>query len=69
MEKQKKEQIDYEKRKYISPEIEVLFLKMEQGIAANSAVVTPGTTNGNTDPVNTEWEGSDDTSVDAPFFD
>ncbi|HFK5529507.1 TPA: hypothetical protein ACGZ99_003590 [Elizabethkingia anophelis] len=66
---QENEQPDNPKKEYTPPVMEVLFLEMEQGIAANSAATTPGTTNGNVDPVKTEWDGTSDTTVDAPFFD
>lgn len=68
-EEQKNDLPDKPKRKYMPPVLEVLYLEMEQGIAANSAAVAPGTTNGNVDPVKTDWEGTSDTTVDAPFFD
>ncbi|AQX85228.1 hypothetical protein I6H88_20225 [Elizabethkingia bruuniana] len=70
-EEQKNELPDKPKREYTPPVMEVVFLQMEQGIAAGSASasVTPGTTNGNVDPVKTDWEGTSDTTVDAPFFD
>ena len=70
-EEQKSDLPDNSKREYTPPVMEVVFLEMEQGIAAGSvsASVTPGTTNGNVDPVKTDWEGSDNTTVDTPFFD
>ncbi|AQX05136.1 hypothetical protein BAX97_16080 [Elizabethkingia meningoseptica] len=55
------------KKNYLSPKIEVIFVEMECGIAANSAAVSPGTVNGNTDQVQTDWNGNDDTTIIAPF--
>lgn len=49
---------------YIRPELEVIFVEMECGIAANSAAVVPPTGNGE---INTDWEGEDDTTIIAPF--
>lgn len=51
------------KKDYIPPTILVEFVEMEEGIASGSSSTTPPTTNGITDPVPTEWEGSDDTII------
>ncbi|MCL1690171.1 hypothetical protein CMU59_18405 [Elizabethkingia anophelis] len=56
-----------EKRKYISPILDVMIVEMECGIAANSAGVSPITVNGNTDEVQTDWNGNDDATIDVPF--
>ena len=56
-----------EKRKYISPTLDVMIVEMECGIAANSAAVLPPTVSGNTDQVQTDWNGNDDTTIDAVF--
>lgn len=56
-----------EKRKYISPTLEVMIVEMECGIAANSAAVSPATLNGNTDQIQTDWNGNDDTTINEPF--
>ncbi|WP_407500773.1 hypothetical protein [Elizabethkingia anophelis] len=58
---------NWEKRKYISPTLEVMIVEMECGIAANSAAVSPATLNGNTDQIQTDWNGNDDTIIDTPF--
>lgn len=56
------------KRKYISPVLEVVFIEMEQDIAAGSASVNVGVdVSGNASPVDTDWGGSDDTIIDTPF--
>ncbi|MCT3788640.1 hypothetical protein HZQ67_14820 [Elizabethkingia anophelis] len=55
------------KKDYIPPKIEVEIVEIEGGIAANSAAVSPQTVNGNTDEVQTDWEGNDDTSISRPF--
>ena len=56
-----------EKRKYVSPEIYVIQIEMESGVAAASASVTPVTVNGATDQIATEWEGTDDTTITTGF--
>ncbi|OPC52985.1 hypothetical protein BAY06_02385 [Elizabethkingia anophelis] len=56
-----------EKRKYISPTLDVMIVEMECGVAANSAAVSPATVGGNTDQVQTDWNGNDDTTINAPF--
>ncbi|MEN5133331.1 hypothetical protein [Elizabethkingia anophelis] len=58
---------NWEKRKYISPTLDVMIVEMECGIAANSAAVSPGTVGGNTDQVQTDWNGNDDTTIDTTF--
>lgn len=56
------------KREYISPVLEVVFIEMEQGIAAGSASVNVGVdVSGNANAVDTDWGGSDDTVIDTPF--
>ena len=40
---------------------------MEEGIAANSAAVSPGQVDGNTDLVNTDWQNSDDQTIGQGF--
>ena len=49
---------------YIRPELEVIFVEMECGIAANSAAVIPSTVE---TEIKTDWEGEDDTTIIAPF--
>jgi len=56
-----------EKKKYVSPEIDVIKIQMESGIAAASASVTPVTVNGAADQVVTDWEGTDDTTITTGF--
>ncbi|QQM27381.1 hypothetical protein [Elizabethkingia sp. M8] len=56
-----------EKRKYISPTLDVMIVEMECGIAANSAAVSPVTVGGKTDQVQTDWNGNDDTTISASF--
>ncbi|HCD9234057.1 TPA: hypothetical protein NEG48_001030 [Elizabethkingia anophelis] len=57
-----------DKKEYVAPSISVINVEMEQGIAAGSATVTPGVDiNGNIDSVNTDWGGSDTTTIDTPF--
>jgi len=58
---------NWEKRKYISPTLDVMIVEMECGIAANSTAVSPVTVDGNTDQVQTGWGGDDDTTINAPF--
>lgn len=58
---------NWEKRKYISPTLDVMIVEMECGIAANSAAVSPVTVGGETDQVQTDWNGNDDTTINAPF--
>ncbi|MCT4288144.1 hypothetical protein HZP25_15675 [Elizabethkingia anophelis] len=57
------------KKEYLTPKVEVTFVEMEQGIAAASATVSPVLTNGNTDPVATDWNTTEDNNVDveSPF--
>lgn len=55
------------KKVYLSPEISVIKIEMEEGIASGSATVTPAELNGNTDTVSTDWGGSDTTTIDTPF--
>ncbi|HFK5508255.1 MULTISPECIES: hypothetical protein [Elizabethkingia] len=52
---------------YKTPEVEVTLVEIEQGIAAGSASAMPNTTNGNTNAIQTNWNGNDDTSIDTPF--
>ncbi|HCD9234120.1 TPA: hypothetical protein NEG48_001093 [Elizabethkingia anophelis] len=64
---QKEEHLQQKKR-YESPEFSVIEVEMEEGIASGSATVSPGVDiNGNTDAVNTDWGGSDTTTIDTPF--
>ncbi|MCL1668180.1 hypothetical protein M2T82_08920 [Elizabethkingia ursingii] len=56
-----------EKKKYVSPEIAIIRIEMESGIAAASASVTPVTVNGASDQVPTDWEGTDDTTINTGF--
>ncbi|MCT3897381.1 hypothetical protein HZQ13_04645 [Elizabethkingia anophelis] len=69
MRKSKEEETKLEiKREYISPVLEVVFIEMEQAIAAGSASVNVGVDiNGNASAVDTDWGGSDDTIIDTPF--
>ncbi|WMC07361.1 hypothetical protein [Elizabethkingia anophelis] len=56
------------KKEYTSPILEVLYIEMEQGIAAGSASVNVSVdVNGNANHVDTDWGGSDDTTIDTPF--
>ena len=55
------------KKTYLSPEITVINIEMEEGVASGSATVTPVEVNGNTDTVSTDWGGSDTTTIDTPF--
>lgn len=55
------------KKKYISPMLDVMIVEMECGIAANSAAVYPATVDGNTDQVQTDWNGNDDTTINTSF--
>ncbi|MCP1252404.1 hypothetical protein NK212_11130 [Elizabethkingia sp. S0634] len=56
-----------EKKDYISPTLDIMIVEMECGIAANSAATSPVTVGGNTDQVQTDWNGNDDSTVGAPF--
>ncbi|MCL1665419.1 hypothetical protein M2T78_14210 [Elizabethkingia ursingii] len=49
---------------YTSPEIKVLYVKMENGIAASSGTVLPASTN---TPVNETWDNVDVTP-DQPIY-
>ncbi|MDQ8748591.1 hypothetical protein [Elizabethkingia miricola] len=53
-----------EKKDYFPPSLEVIIIKMECGIAANSASVSPVT---EVDQISTDWNGNDDTSISAGF--
>ncbi|AQX14034.1 MULTISPECIES: hypothetical protein [Elizabethkingia] len=56
------------KKEYTSPILEVLYIEMEQGIAAGSASVNVGVdVSGNATAVDTDWGGSEDTVIDTPF--
>ena len=55
------------KKSYVAPTIDILLVEMECGIAANSAAVSPVTVGGNTDQIQTDWGGSDDTTIETPF--
>ncbi|HFK5570243.1 hypothetical protein BAX97_11935 [Elizabethkingia meningoseptica] len=72
MEKKQNTQVEIheenrEKRKYISPTLDVMIVEMECGIAANSAAVSPLTIGGNTDQVQTDWNGNDDTTIHTEY--
>lgn len=58
---------NWEKRKYISPTLDVMIVEMECGIAANSAAVSPLTIGGNIDQVQTDWNGNDDTTMHTEY--
>ncbi|MHC6200212.1 hypothetical protein ATE49_14135 [Elizabethkingia miricola] len=49
---------------YISPGIQVLYVEMENGIAANSGTALPASTN---TPVNETWDNADVTP-DQPIY-
>ncbi|OPB87007.1 hypothetical protein [Elizabethkingia ursingii] len=49
---------------YTSPEIKVLYVKMENGIAASSGTALPASTN---TPVNETWDNADVTP-DQPIY-
>ncbi|HIC8757742.1 hypothetical protein [Elizabethkingia anophelis] len=49
---------------YISPEVKVLYVEMENGIAANSGTALPASTN---IPVNETWDNADVTP-DQPIY-
>ncbi|MCL1669954.1 hypothetical protein M2T82_17980 [Elizabethkingia ursingii] len=49
---------------YTSPEIKVLYVEMENGIAANSGTALPASTN---TPVNETWDNADVTP-DQPIY-
>lgn len=49
---------------YTSPEIKVLYVKMENGIAASSGTTLPASTN---TPVNETWDNADVTP-DQPIY-
>jgi hypothetical protein len=49
---------------YTSPEIKVLYVKMESGIAASSGTALPASTN---NPVNETWDNADVTP-DQPIY-
>gem|GEM_PF-3321131 len=51
------------KLKYTSPSIDELYVELEQGIAANSAIITPPSNGG----IPTEWEGEEEVEVEVPW--
>ncbi|CAI9685295.1 hypothetical protein [Elizabethkingia anophelis] len=54
------------KREYIYPVLGVVFIEMEQVIAAGSASVNVGVdVSGNACAVDTDWGGSGDTIIDS----
>ncbi|MCT3664256.1 hypothetical protein HZR00_17305 [Elizabethkingia anophelis] len=56
------------KKEYLSPKLEIIYIELEQGIAAGSASVKVGVdVDGNVNAVDTDWGGSDDTTIDTPF--
>ncbi|MDV2443849.1 hypothetical protein CMV00_08580 [Elizabethkingia anophelis] len=61
------EKLECTKWTYLAARVFIEQIIMEEGIASGSAGVTPGVTNGNTDAVSTDWNGSDTTTVDTPF--
>ncbi|WP_278554133.1 hypothetical protein [Elizabethkingia bruuniana] len=63
----KKEKKAEEKKDYSAPTLNTILVEMECGIAANSTAVSPGTVGGNTDQVQTEWEGNDDTIINTGY--
>ncbi|AQX83692.1 hypothetical protein [Elizabethkingia bruuniana] len=70
MQKEKKndnnlsEEIQEKRKYYISPEVKVLYVEMENGIAANSGTALPASTN---TPVNETWDNADVTP-DQPIY-
>lgn len=56
------------KKEYLSPKLEIIYIELEQGIAAGSASVNVGVdVDGKANSVDTDWGGSDDTTIDTPF--
>lgn len=56
------------KREYKAPVLEIVLIEMEQGIAAGSASVNVSIdVNGAANAIDTDWGGSEDTVIDAPF--
>ena len=58
---------EFFRKEYVAPVLEVAFIEMEQGIAAGSASVSPLSTSGNTNAVQTNWGGNDDTEIFTPY--
>ncbi|OPC09960.1 hypothetical protein BAY01_13475 [Elizabethkingia miricola] len=58
------EETSEKEKNYISPEIHVLYVEMENGIAANSGTALPASTN---TPVNETWDNADVTP-DQPIY-
>ncbi|WP_407494333.1 hypothetical protein [Elizabethkingia anophelis] len=56
-------ELEIVKREYVSPTILVETIELENGITANSAVVSPSVTSGSADPVPTDWNTSNDTTL------
>ncbi|AQW94709.1 hypothetical protein CMU89_18800 [Elizabethkingia anophelis] len=56
-----------EKKTYIPPILEVIFVELESGIAASSVFVSPTSVDGNTDQIQTDWAGSDNQIIEVPF--
>lgn len=50
------------KKEYIPPKIETSWIELEQGITSSSIHIPT-----NPGGVQTEWEGEEEQSVDAPF--
>ena len=70
MQKEKKndnnlsEEIQEKRKYYISPKVKVLYVEMENGIAANSGTALPASTNTH---VNETWDNADVTP-DQPIY-
>ncbi|HAY3542657.1 TPA: hypothetical protein JRX92_000991 [Elizabethkingia anophelis] len=56
------------KKEYLSPKLEIIYIELEQGIAAGSASVNVGVdVDGKVNAVDTDWGGTDDTVINTPF--
>ncbi|MYY27395.1 hypothetical protein [Elizabethkingia anophelis] len=56
-----------EKKTYIPPKLEVIFVEFECGIAASSVFISPTSVDGNTDQIQTDWAISDTEIIETPF--
>nr|WP_199162329.1 hypothetical protein [Elizabethkingia sp. ASV34] len=62
-EKEIKEKKTSEKKVYTPPEIGIIWVELEQGIANGSTATRPA----NNSDVKTEWEGENNMVIETPF--
>lgn len=64
---QGKEKQDIDKKEYIPPAINLVLIRLECGITANSASVSPVSVDGNVDQIQTDWNGNDDKTIHTEY--